>query len=231
MLVHRQFTGVGQFIDVNMHAAQNVTTEGSACNWLVTGTTVQRQTGRHAAVKPTPNAQMVYRDGRYLNIGFPARTEDLWFHLLAWLEEEGVIGDLAEYMSPPSREALARGDLAAIKQIHDVMEAVQALCLNYDAYDLFRRSEDLGFQRGIIYSPEEALEDPHFLERGMQVLVEHPELGNSFVYPGAPYRFEATPRAIRRRPPLLGEDNEDVYLKELGMSPRKLKALEDEGIV
>ena len=230
-LVHRQFTGVGQFIDVNMHAAQNVTTEGAAYSWLVAGATVQRQTGRHAAVNPTPNAQMVCGDGRYLNIGFPARTEDLWFHLLAWLEEEGVIGDLAEYMSPPSREALAKGDPTAIKQIHDVMEAVQALCLTSDAYDLFRRAQDLGFQWGVIYSPEEALEDPHFRERGMQVPVEHPELGNSFVYPGAPYKFEATPWAIRRRPPLLGEDNEDIYLKELGMSPQKLKALNDEGIV
>ncbi|MCH7626493.1 MAG: CoA transferase [Chloroflexi bacterium] len=230
-LVHRQFTGVGQFIDVNMHAAQNVTTEGSAYNWLVAGDTVQRQTGRHAAVNPTPDAQMVCRDGRYLNIGFPARTEDQWFHLLAWLEEEGLVGDLSEYMSPPSRQALAKGDPTAIKQIHDVMEAVQALCLRFDAYELFRRAQDLGFQWGIIYSPEEALEDPHFRERGMQVTVEHPELGDAFIYPGAPYRFEATPWAIRRRPPLLGEDNEDVYVKELGMSSQKLKTLQDEGVV
>ena len=78
-LVHRQFTGEGQFIDVNMHAAQNVTTEGAVYHWLVAGDTVQRQTGRHSSPTPTADVQMLCGDGRYVNIGFPARTEEQWF--------------------------------------------------------------------------------------------------------------------------------------------------------
>ena len=60
-LVHRQFTGEGQFIDVNMHAAQNVTTEGAVYHWLVAGDTVQRQTGRHSSPTPTANVQIAVR--------------------------------------------------------------------------------------------------------------------------------------------------------------------------
>ena len=214
-----------------MHAAQNVTTEGAAYQWLVAGDTVQRQTGRHAAVAPTPISQVLCRDGRHVNIGFPARTEEQWLHLLAWLEEEGLVGDLAEYLSPPSREAMRRGDPTALKQMRQVMEAVEALAQRVDSYDLFRRAQDMGFQWGVIYSPEEALEDPHFRERGMVVEVEHPELEASFNYPGAPYKFEATPWQIRRRAPLLGEDNDAVYVKELGLTPKELTALVDAGVV
>lgn len=230
-LVHRQLTGQGQFIDVNMHAALNVTTEGAVFNWLVAGDVVQRQTGRHAAPNPTPVTQFLCRDGRYINVGFPARTEEQWFHLLAWLEEEGYVGDLGEYLSPPSMDAMRKGDPDALKQHHEIMTAVQALAQNVDSFDLFRRAQDLGFQWGIIYSPEEALEDPHFKERGMQVTVEHPELGRSFVYPGAPYRFEGTPWEIRRRPPLLGEDNQELYCRELGLTPRELDDLIGAGVV
>lgn len=209
-LVHRQFTGEGQFIDVNMHAAQNVTTEGGAYNWLVAGETVQRQTGRHASVAPTPDVQMLCGDGRYVNIGFPARTEEQWFHLLAWLDEQGLVGDLSGYLSPPSREALARRDPEAVRQMGEVMDAVGRLCMQNSAYEIFKRAQDLGFQWGIVYSPEEALEDEHFRERGMQVEVEHAEMGERFVYPGAPYRFVGTPWGIRRRPPMVGEHNGEL---------------------
>ena len=128
-LVHRQFTGEGQFIDVNMHAAQNVTTEGAVYHWLVAGDTVQRQTGRHSSPTPTANVQIVCGDGRYVNIGFPARTEEQWLHLLAWLDEHGLVGDLAKYISPPSREALIRRDPDAVRQMEEVMDAVRELCL------------------------------------------------------------------------------------------------------
>lgn len=229
-LVHRQFTGEGQFIDVNMHAAQNVTTEGAVYHWLVAGDTVQRQTGRHSSPTPTADVQIMCGDGRYVNIGFPARTEEQWLHLLAWLDEHELVGDLSKYISPPSREALIRRDPEAVQQMEEVMDAVRELCLANTAYDIFVRAQDLGFQWGIVYSPEETLEDRHFMERGMQAPVEHPEISEEFVYVGAPYNFEATPWAIRRRPPLLGEDNEAVY-GAIGISADKLAAMRESGVI
>ena len=229
-LVHRQFTGEGQFIDVNMHAAQNVTTEGAVYNWLVAGDTVQRQTGRHSSPVPTADVQMLCGDGRYVNIGFPARTEDQWLHLLAWLDEHGLVGDLSKYLTPPSRAALIQRDPDAIKQMDEVMSAVSDLCMANTAYDIFVRAQDMGFQWGVVYSPEETLEDPHFVERGMQVPVAHPELDDEFVYVGAPYDFKATPWSIQRRPPLLGEDNGKVY-GEIGIDAEELEALKAAGVV
>ena len=127
-LIHRQFTGIGQHIDANMHAAANVTTEGGrSINWLVAGDTVQRQTGRHAAVVPSADGQVLCRDGRYVNVGIGARTEEQWIHLLTWLEEEGLIEDLDEFLAYPSRDAMRRGDRDAREQQRRVAEVMREL--------------------------------------------------------------------------------------------------------
>ena len=40
---------------------------------------------------------------------------------------------------------------------------------------------------------------------------EHPELGRSFRYPGAPYALPASPWRISRRAPMLGEHDAEVF--------------------
>ena len=230
-LIHRQFTGEGQSIDANMHAALNVTTEGATINWLVAGETVQRQTGRHAAVAPTADGQVLCRDGRWVNVGIGARTEEQWIHLLAWLEEEGLIEDLGEFLNRPTREAMRRGDAEAREHQRRVAGAMRELAAKTDADALFKRAQSLGFQWGIVNAPEDVLQDPHFRARGFPVEVEHPELGESFIYPGAPYDPPKARWAIRRRAPLLGEHNDEVYIGELGMSADELAELRKRGIV
>ncbi len=77
---------------------------------------------------------------------------------------------------------------------------------------------------------DEVFEDPHFVARGFQVEVEHPELGRSFKYHGAPYLFHGSPWNIARRALLLGEHNAEIY-SELGVSAQELERLSSEGIV
>ena len=72
-LLYRVNSGEGQFIDVSMHAASNVTTEAASYTWLVAQQTVQRQTGRHAAAIPTGTPRCCCKDGRWVNTGVPPR--------------------------------------------------------------------------------------------------------------------------------------------------------------
>ena len=73
---------------------------------------------------------------------------------------------------------------------------------------------------GVIYAPEEVLEDGHFRARGFPTEVEHEDIGRSVTYPGAPYRFSGTPWRISNRAPHVGEHNECVF-SALGVDPEK----------
>ena len=98
------------------------------------------------------------------------------------------------------------------------------------AYEYFSDGQARGFQVGVIHSPEEMLTDPHFVARGFPVEVEHPELGRRSHIRGAPYKLPASPWRIRRRAPLLGEDNVEVY-GELGLGESELEELRSSGVI
>ena len=74
------------------------------------------------------------------------------------------------------------------------------------------------------------MDDPHMQARGFPVEVEHPEIGRTVRYPGAPYRFGASPWAVRRRAPLIGEDNDAVY-RALSLSAAEIEALRTAGTI
>lgn len=218
-LLHRKLTGVGQFIDVSITAALNVTTEAASYNWLVNQTTVQRLTGRHAALQPTSESQVRCADGRYANTGVPPRTPAEFAKLHTWM---GDIGLLEEFPEAVFLEMGANWDgpfdLSRIGTDETVTavfmagrDALKLIASKVSAYDFFVGCQRAGVAVGVIYSPEEAFEDEHFKARGFQVEVKHEDLGRTFRYPGAPYQLPASPWAIRGRAPHLGEHNEEVF--------------------
>ena len=83
----------------------------------------------------------------------------------------------------PAGEAMRRGDPDAMAQQRRVADTLRKMAAKTDSYDLFTRAQELGFQWGIINSPEDVLNDPHFQARGFPVEVEHTELGETFIYP------------------------------------------------
>ena len=60
---------------------------------------------------------------------------------------------------------------------------------------------------GILFAPEDVIEDEHFIARGFPVEVHHEDLDRSFTYPGAPFHAPASPWRVRRRAPHVGEHN------------------------
>ena len=78
-------------------------------------------------------------------------------------------------------------------------------------------------------SVDEVMNDPHYLERGFFVEIDHPNTGK-LRYPGAPFRPSETPWQPGRAP-LLGEHNEEIYCRRLGVAAEDLAQLKEEGIV
>lgn len=236
-VMHRDFTDEGQHLDVNMHAAQGVTTEAASYQWLVARETVQRQTGRHAGVVPSQPVQVLAGDGRYVTTGFAPRRPPQIRTLLDWLDELGI---KEEFESWPLLELGANLDhditMAGIQEGGEdamiygaVRDSLVFIAEHITAYEFFVGTQSRDMQCGLIYSPDEVVEDRHFLERGWPTPVEHPELGETFVYPGAPYRMPASPWQIYRRAPLLGEHTSEV-LAEVGLSEQE-PALRAAGVI
>jgi crotonobetainyl-CoA:carnitine CoA-transferase CaiB-like acyl-CoA transferase len=222
-LLYRDDGGEGQFIDVSMHAASNVTTEAGSYQWLVAQQTVQRQTGRHAGVTPSGPTQEQAKDGRWINTGLFARRPHEFGIIIEWLRELGLyeqfeqsaLLEVAAGMDRMLEMSRVAEDEQEAALLGAGREAMIFIVQHLDAYEFFKGAQDRGFQVGIIYAPEDVIEDPHFAARGFPTEVEHPEIGRSFTYPGAPYAFRGSPWAISRRPPLLGEHTDEV-LAELG---------------
>ncbi len=217
-ILNRLLTGAGQFIDVSMHAAQNVTTESASYAWLVAGATVQRQTGRHAATRVTGESQMRCADGRYVNTGVPPRFPVEFARLHAWMDQLGMLAEFpeavflqmgAQWDGPFDLSKIGIDD--TITAIFSAgREALMHIAARLPAFDFFVGCQRAGLTVGVIFSPEEAFENEHFKARGFQTEVVH-EVGEPPIrYPGAPYQLPASPWAISRRAPRLGEHTAEV---------------------
>jgi len=210
-LLHREETGQGQYIDVSMHAASNVTTEMATYGYLASGAEVQRQTGRHALHVLSQPTQVRCHDGHYVNTGVPPRSPAEFAKVLDLLDRKGLrdefaLSGLLELGA--ERESLSLADIEVDPVVAEIYGAAREflwfLAEHLDAYDFFVETQRIGIATGVIYTPSEALADPHFVARGFPAEIEHPELGRRITYPGAPYRFTVTPWSASRAP-LLGE--------------------------
>lgn len=220
-VLHRDATGQGQLCDVSVYAAVNVTTEAATYEWLVAGATVQRQTARHAAVTKTMSTMVRSIDGRPIVTGVPPRTADGIKSLVDWLNELGLRGDFDDVAllelgagGVAADFSLVGDDALATAIIGAGRDAMNLIASRLTAYDYFVGGQRHGIACGVIYSPDEVIEDPHLLARGFPVrLGEGESPDRAGIYPGAPFICEQAPWQIYRAAPRIGEHN-DIYLSQ-----------------
>ena len=83
---------------------------------------------------------------------------------------------------------------------------------------------------GPVYSPQQALDDPHVREGGFLQEVDYPGIPKPAPLVTTPVRLSGTPGRIERRAPTLGEHTEEI-LAELGYREGDLTALREKGVI
>ena len=212
-LYHRDITGEGQHIDVSMQQCV-----AHSLQWVPQMYDLQKR--------------IMVRSGR---LGVPLQEcKDGWTNFIAlfdwdllvdWLKSGGGAADLDD-------DKFKDMDYQIRPEVRQhITEVTDAFTKSHDK----RWVCEEGQKRGIIAIPcnnaKDVVENPQLILRNFFVDVEHPELNDTLKYPGAPYRFAETPWKIRRRPPLIGEHNNEIYKKELGLTSKQIAALKGQGVI
>ena len=199
-LLARDETGRGQHVDVSMHAAANVTTEAGSYSWLVARETVQRQTCRHATVRPTQATITHDREGRFIPTGIPPRTGREFEMLLDWLDVHGWRDEFPEaffLQMGADRGGVSFKDIVADPEVAAIFtaarEALVFIAQRLTSYEFFVQGQQRGLPLPVVYAPEEVMQDPHYRARGFPVEVWHEQLGRAVEYTGAPFLMHASP--------------------------------------
>lgn len=151
-------------------------------------------------------------DGRDVLVFGVGRNNNQWRSLKKWLQAAGFGHDLDdERFDDPLTRQPARGTPEA----KEIMATVSAFIAESSSEDIYRGAQERGLPWGVVLTPDEAIEDPHWHDRGFYVQLPDETLPRPARMPGAPYIFSATPWELRRRAPRLGEHNEEIRA-ELG---------------
>ena len=140
---------------------------------------------------------------------------------------------MAEDLEEERFKDMARHRIRGAEEAAHASEVVKRFVATHTADEIYRGAQALKFPWGIVRSPEENLEDPHFAEdRGVFQYIEHPEFGEgvSFRYVGRPYVFKDTPWN-GKTPPLLAEHTKSVLQNDLNYSQTDIRRLINIGVV
>jgi crotonobetainyl-CoA:carnitine CoA-transferase CaiB-like acyl-CoA transferase len=239
-LCYRDANGEGQHVDVSMQEAVVPASEISIPSYAARKI-IRRRSGRQ--VYRGWNELFPCKDGYIMCSPFGAAG---WRKVLAWVESEGMAADLTtdnyttllDIMANVQMDRQPTGQKSGAKSlagrdadIAHIEEVWEQFLMTHTKQELFEKCQAMNVRLMPIYNAADQMHDPQLLSRDWFTPVEHPELGETIIYGGPPYRFSETPWRIIKRSPFLGEHNQEVYEKELGFSPEDLISLEKDGVV
>ncbi len=227
-LYYRQLTGEGQWIDVSIRDSIIRAMYVIRIFW-----DLNRQTSRRAGVWRAEGGFARVRQGwackegavsfRISGGAAGARVSQA---TVRWMDEEGMAD---EFLKTFNWEAL---DMVKVTQetVDAIEERVNRFFMTHTAAELYEGAKKRRIMLYPVTTPKDLAENTHLAARGFWEEVEHPELGTIITYPGAFVRATETPCNIRRRAPLIGEHNEEVY-GELGLLGKELVTLKQANII
>src|SRR5579871_40935 len=216
-LLHRERTGVGQYIDVSL--------VDSYFGYQDMGVELLTASGGTARIE---------RSGRYYPGLSPCgvfKGRKIYFIIMAWMDRHWA--ELCKVMGRPELASDPRfADLPARVKNRDLVTEIVEQWLGSmpdddKSVEVMRAAR---IPMAPIRSLEEAMNHPHLRERGTVADVHDQVLGDIKV-PGFPIRFSGFPHPSNQQAPLLGEHNEVILRKYLGYTDDRIAALKDNRVL
>ncbi len=209
-LLHRERTGEGQKVEVNMLDAITTIQMQELSVFTVGGKPQTRSAEPHAHVYiRSPYGTFATADG-YVALAMPdldALSHILEEPRLAGLDPESAGWDQRDLLFQLVREALPRKNTAA-------------WMAEFDA---------AGIWAAPVYGYAELVDDPQIAHNGTMVEYDHPTEGR-IKTPGFPIRFQRTPSEVSRGAPLVGQHSAEI-LVEAGYSRDDIARLDAAGAI
>jgi crotonobetainyl-CoA:carnitine CoA-transferase CaiB-like acyl-CoA transferase len=146
--------------------------------------------------------------------------------LVKWMDEEDMGTEFIKCVNWP---ALDLGKTPQ-KEIDRIVEPISKFFMSHTKSELWEE----GVKRRVMVFPvadtKDILNDIQLKSREFWVALEHPELDDRVVYPGAFVKTEEKLCGVRRRAPLVGEHNAEIY-EEVGFSKEEIVSLKQCGVI
>jgi crotonobetainyl-CoA:carnitine CoA-transferase CaiB-like acyl-CoA transferase len=209
-LFHRERTGQGQLVTVNMLDAITTIQMQELSVFTIAGKPQTRSAEPHAHVYiRAPYGAFATKDG-YIVLAFPS---------LKQLGE--AIGEESFLAMDDEVDAWSRRDEIFAKTRDKLTERTSA--------DWLKLFEERGVWAGPVYGYRDLVDDPQAKHNGAFVEYDHPTEGRVKT-PGFPIKFSRTPSKVERGAPLAGEHTREV-LSEAGYDAATIERLESAGVI
>jgi crotonobetainyl-CoA:carnitine CoA-transferase CaiB-like acyl-CoA transferase len=213
-LWHREKTGKGQQVDVSMLETMVAILEGGIVRWTI-GKELLTPIG---SMNPheAPMAAFKCKDG-YIIIA--AVGDEHWQRFCRAINRP-------DWAADPALQTKAQ----RWAKKYMIQEEIEKITTKHTLKEVGEMMDRERVANSPILNIKEVVEDPHLKERGYFVDIEHPVIGKAKI-PGIPFKMSESPGAVERPSPLVGEHNELILGKYLGIGKGEIDKLKGEGAV
>ena len=205
--------GVGQMIDVALYESVFNVMESLLPEYSAFG--MVRQAAGSALPGIAPTNAYPCTDGYVLVAG---NGDSIFKRLMLAIGRVDLAED-AELANNPGR----------VKRVAELDAAIAAYTCSLSVIDVLATLDAADVPAGRIYTVKDIADDPHYRARDMIVAVTTAD-GLTVDTPGIVPKLSATPGAITRRAPTLGEDTESV-LRDVGVTAEQVALLRARGVI
>lgn len=204
----RNETGKGQMVDVSMLDCQVALLENAIARYSFSGKNPEPTGNRHPSIAPFQSFPT--KDGHVIAA---AGNNSLWEKFCQAVGAEHLLND-DRFVDNSKR----------VDNIHELQEELDIIFKQKTSQEWMAILSDAGVPNGPISTVEEVVNNPQVLYREMVLEVEHPMAG-TYLTQGIPIKLSDMKKSNISPPPTLGQHNEEIRVKYLGKSEKKVKII------